>query len=300
MNTKKSFQYRFSQFVSLLLGARIFMLTLFVFTLYVSTFFLFNQEENLQSFVFDYKVNGIIFCSLLSIAAGGIINQFYDLEKDKIQKPFRTRLQSFLKQKYFLYSYISLNIFSLGIAYFLSYRIFIFFLIYQFSIWFYSHKLSKIIIINNLTFVSLTLYPFFGMLVYYQHFSWKLFLMAAFLFLILLIIDIIKDILTIRPDTIFSYKTLPNTLGLKTTRFTILSLMIINTIITFLIVYKTQVYSYLTIYFFLSGILLIVSLSFIIFFRLKKIPILINLLRLWIFVGVIFMLINGIFERINY
>lgn len=300
MNTKKSFQYRFSQFVSLLLGARIFMLTLFVFTLYVSTFFLFNQEENLQSFVFDYKVHGIIFCSLLSIAAGGIINQFYDLEKDKIQKPFRTRLQSFLKQKYFLYSYISLNIFSLGIAYFLSYRIFIFFLIYQFSIWFYSHKLSKIIIINNLTFVSLTLYPFFGMLVYYQHFSWKLFLMAAFLFLILLIIDIIKDILTIRPDTIFGYKTLPNTLGLKTTRFTILSLMIINTIITFLIVYKTQVYSYLTIYFFLSGILLIVSLSFIIFFRLKKIPILINLLRLWIFVGVIFMLINGIFERINY
>ena len=47
--------YRLSQIMSLLLGARIFLLLLFTFTLYVSTFFLFNQEENLRKFVFDYK-----------------------------------------------------------------------------------------------------------------------------------------------------------------------------------------------------------------------------------------------------
>lgn len=152
--------YRISQFVSLLLGARFFVLVFFTITLYVSTFFLFNQEETLRQFVFDYKIHGIIFCSLLSIAAGGIINQFYDIEKDRLQKPFRSKFQSFLKQKYFLYSYIILNIISLGIAYLLSPRIFIFFLIYQFMMWFYSHKLSKILILNNLTFVALTLYPF--------------------------------------------------------------------------------------------------------------------------------------------
>ncbi|MDO5616414.1 MAG: prenyltransferase, partial [Cruoricaptor ignavus] len=91
---KNPAHYRVSQFVSLLLGMRIFVLAFFAFTLYVSTFFLFNQEENLRQFVFDYKVHGIIFCSILSIAAGGIINQFYDLEKDRLQKPFRTKLQS--------------------------------------------------------------------------------------------------------------------------------------------------------------------------------------------------------------
>ena len=78
--------HRLSQLVSLLLGARIFVLALFTFTLYVSTFFLFNQEESLRKFVFDYKVHGIIFCSVLSIAAGGLINRFYDREKDKFQK----------------------------------------------------------------------------------------------------------------------------------------------------------------------------------------------------------------------
>lgn len=170
MKEENPILYRISQFVGLLLGARIFMLILFAFTLYVSTFFLFNQEESLRAFVFDYKVHGIIFCSLLSIAAGGIINQFYDLEKDRLQKPFRTKLQSFLKQKYYLYSYIALNAISLGIAYVLSPRIFVFFLVYQFLMWFYSHKLSKILIVNNITFVSLTLYPFF----------WNVGLLSAF------------------------------------------------------------------------------------------------------------------------
>ena len=173
--------YRLSQIMSLLLGARIFLLLLFTFTLYVSTFFLFNQEESLRNFVFDFKVHGIIFCSILSILAGGIINQFYDREKDQLTKPFRTRVQNFLKQKYFLYAYIFLNVFSLGIAGLISMRVFFFFLAYQFLMWFYSHKLSKLLIINNLTFVSLSLYPFFGMLFYYKTFSLQIFLMSFFI-----------------------------------------------------------------------------------------------------------------------
>lgn len=291
--------YRISQFVSLLLGARFFVLVFFTITLYVSTFFLFNQEETLRQFVFDYKIHGIIFCSLLSIAAGGIINQFYDIEKDRLQKPFRSKFQSFLKQKYFLYSYIILNIISLGIAYLLSPRIFIFFLIYQFMMWFYSHKLSKILILNNLTFVALTLYPFFGLLVYYKHFSMKLFLMAAFLFLILLIIDVIKDFLTMRPDAIFGYQTLPIVTGLKVSTTIISVLLVLNTVVSCLIVYTITSQNFLKIYFSLSAILLILSLYPVFFFKFKKMFWLMNLMRIWVFIGVIFMLLNGIFEQIN-
>ena len=161
------FFYRISQFVGFLIGARVFVTVLLTFALYVSTFFLFNREESLRNFVFDFRVHGIIFCTVLSVLAGGIINQFYDREKDQLTKPFRSKIQSFLKQKYFLYMYISLNLISLGIALLISPRVFIFFLIYQFLIWFYSHILSKVLILNNLSFVSLILYSFFGMLVYY-------------------------------------------------------------------------------------------------------------------------------------
>lgn len=291
--------YRISQIVSLLLGARIFMLILLSFSLYVSTFFLFNVEESLRQFVFDIKVHGIIFCSILSIAAGGLINQFYDLEKDKFQKPFRSKLQGFLKQRYFLYSYITLNALSLGIALFLSIRIFIFFLVYQFFMWIYSHKLSKVPLFNNLTFVALTLYPFFGLLVYYQHFSWLLFLMALYLFLILLIADIVKDFLTIRVDAIFGYETLPTKLGIKRTSILVSILLMLNSAVSLLVVDFESHNSILTIYFALSSLLLISMLWLVFYFRFHRMHWLLNLLRFWIFAGVIFMLINGIYERLN-
>lgn len=297
MKLKKSIYYRVSQLVSLLLGARIFVLIFFAFALYISTFFLFSQEESLRKFVFDYKIHGIIFCSILSIAAGGIINFFYDWEKDKIQKPFRTRLQSFLKQKYFLYSYIILNIISLGIAAFLSYRILIFFLIYQFFIWFYSHKLSKVLIINNISYVLLSLYPFFGMLVYHQHFSGKLFFMALYLFVLLMIIDVVKDIITHRVDLFFRYNTLPNAIGIPKTRWILIVLLLICSGMSYQIINEMGWVVFLSKYYFSSVFLFLSSIFLLIFYRYRRMFLLINLLKIWVLVGVIFMLLNGVLEK---
>lgn len=282
--------------MSLLLGARIFLLLLFTFTLYVSTFFLFNQEENLRKFVFDYKVHGIIFCSVLSIAAGGIINRFYDNEKDRISRPFRTRLQSFLKEKYFLYSYITLNIVTLVISAILSPRILVFFLVYQFLIWFYSHKLSKILIVNNLTFVSLSLYPFFGMLVYYQHFSYKIFLMAIFLFLLMLTIDLIKDVLTKNVDKVFGYNTIANVFGKKTSYHIIALVIFLNILVSSVIVYSYHQLNIFSWYFVISIFFFLLLIFPILTYQKNKMFWVINLFRVWVFVGVIFMLFNGIYS----
>ncbi|WP_288375964.1 UbiA family prenyltransferase, partial [uncultured Chryseobacterium sp.] len=237
----KSLFYRFSQFLGFLLGARFFVAALLTFALYVSTFFLFNQDESFQKFVFDFKVHGIIFCTVLTILAGGIINQFYDLEKDHIVKPFRTRVQSFIKQKYFLYAYLTLSAVSLGVAWLISHNVFVFFVVYQFFMWFYSHKLSRILILNNLTFVSLTLYPFFGMMVYYETFSKKVFLMAVFLFLILLCIDIVKDTLTKSVDKTFGYTTIPNYFKSRNTKIILTVLLMITMAVSMKIITKTGV-----------------------------------------------------------
>lgn len=282
--------------MSLLLGARIFLLLLFTFTLYVSTFFLFNQEENLRKFVFDYKVHGIIFCSVLSIAAGGIINRFYDNEKDRVSRPFRTRLQSFLKEKYFLYSYITLNVVTLVISAILSPRILVFFLVYQFLIWFYSHKLSKILIVNNLTFVSLSLYPFFGMLVYYQHFSYKIFLMAIFLFLLMLTIDLIKDVLTKNVDKVFGYNTIANVFDKKTSYHTIALVIFLNILVSSVIVYSYHQLNIFSWYFVISIFFFLLLIFPILTYQKNKMFWVINLFRVWVFVGVIFMLFNGIYS----
>lgn len=297
---KNALFYRISQLIGFLLGARIFVAALLTFALYVSTFFLFNQEESLRSFVFDFKVHGIIFCTVLSIFAGGIINQFYDREKDQLTKPFRSKLQSFLKQKYFLYAYLTLLVISLGIALAISYRVFIFFLIYQFFMWFYSHKLSKILILNNLTFVSLTLYPFFGMMVYYRTFSVKVFLMAVFLFLMMLIIDITKDLLTKNADKVFGYTTIPNFFGSHVSRIILAMLCTAAMISSMLIVKYSGIGGIMQLYFSAGMFALAVTVYLILNSFKKSSFMALSFLRIWIFIGIIAMLLDGIYEHFNF
>lgn len=289
--------HRLSQLIGFLLGGKLSSVLILTFALYVSTFFLFNHEESLRSFVFDYKVHGIIFCAVLSIFAGGIINQFYDREKDKITKPFRSQLQSFLEQKYFLYAYLALNAVSLGISWLISWRVFVFFLFYQFMIWLYSHKLSKILMLNNITFIALTLYPFFGMLVYYQTFSMDIFLMAFFLFDILLIIDMLKDTLTKNADRIFGYNTIPNRFGKKTTQIILLILLLLLALGSVLIILDNSSQKVMK-YYFALGILLSIFVIYLIFSQKKNTNFFaLNLLRMWIFLGVIAMLLDGVFSK---
>jgi 4-hydroxybenzoate polyprenyltransferase len=291
---KKSLFYRFSQFVGFLLGARFFIAILLTFALYVSTFFLFNQDETFRKFVFDFKVHGIIFCTVLTILAGGTINQFYDFEKDHIVKPFRTRIQSFIKQKYFLYAYLFLSLISLGVACLISYRVFIFFVVYQFFMWLYSHKLSRILILNNLSFVSLTLYPFFGMMVYYETFSKKVLLMAIFLFLILLSIDIVKDTLTKSVDKAFGYITIPNYFTGRTTKTIIVSLLIVTMAVSMKIITKTGLSGFMAYYFEAGLFVMILGIYLILDHSRKNKSLTLNILRFWVFAGIIAMLLNGI------
>lgn len=289
--------YRISQLIGFLLGARVFVALLLTFALYVSTIFLFNREESVRNFVFDFKVHGIIFCTVLSILAGGIINQFYDQEKDQLTKPFRTRIQRFLKQKYFLYAYLTLVLISLGIAFLISPRVFFFFLLYQFLMWYYSHKLSKVIIINNLTFVSLTVYPFFGMWIYYRTFSAKIFLMAFFLFLFLLMVDIVKDLLTKNADKMFGYQTIPNVFGNQISKF-ILGFLTISIMITSMLIIKDEgLHNFINIYFATGLFVLIFALYILLNFRKKGNFLVLNILRIWVFVGILSMLFDGIIKR---
>ncbi|WP_077417001.1 UbiA family prenyltransferase [Chryseobacterium sp. JV274] len=294
----KSLLYRFSQFVGFLLGARFFVAALLTFALYVSTFFLFNQDESFRKFVFDFKVHGIIFCTVLTILAGGIINQFYDLEKDHVVKPFRTRVQSFIKQKYFLYAYLALSAISLGVAWMISHNVFVFFVIYQFFMWFYSHKLSRILIVNNLTFVSLTLYPFFGMMVYYETFSKKVFLMAVFLFLILLCIDIVKDTLTRSVDKTFGYTTIPNYFKSRNTKLILTSLLMVTMAVSMKLITKTGITGFMAYYFAGGLFIMIVCIYLLINDSRRSNFFTLNILRFWVFVGIIAMLLNGIEHKL--
>lgn len=164
--------------------------------------------------------------------------------------------------------------------------------------WFYSHKLSRILILNNLTFVSLTLYPFFGMMVYYETFSKKVFLMAVFLFLILLCIDIVKDTLTRSVDKTFGYITIPNYFKTRNTKIILTVLLMITMAVSMKIITKTGVTGFMA-YYFAGGLFIMILCIYLLINASRRANFLtLNVLRFWVFVGIIAMLLNGIEHKL--
>jgi 4-hydroxybenzoate polyprenyltransferase len=215
----KTLVYRGLQLLSLGLSTSFLSIALLVLSLYLVCFCFYIYNGHPGLFFSEIKVHGIVWCSSFSVAAGSIINQFYDQEKDQLAKPILVKIRSFIKLKYKLYLYVSLIVFSLLVAAILSFQIFIFFLIYHFYIWFYSHKISKILIVNNIAFVLLLLYPFAGLLFYFKSYSPLALHLLAFLFVFLLLIDLAKDVLSCQADRLLGYQSIATEYSVRTSSY---------------------------------------------------------------------------------
>jgi len=191
----------------------------------LATLFIFAPDERHITILSDLKINGIILTSVLCVAAGYIINNFYDLEKDHIKRPMQSFINKQISQGFKLSVYITLNTISLLIAATVSWRVLLFFLIYQVLVWFYSHKMNRFALIKNLYMVILRTMPFFALVLYFERFDFNLFLHAGFLTILLLITDIVKDLSSKRVDLIYNYNSIPIKYGTKPTKLIVLSLI---------------------------------------------------------------------------
>ncbi len=223
---------------------------------YLASLFIFAPEDNPQKILTSYKINGIILISVLCVAAGYIINNFYDLEKDSIKRPMQAYLQKQVSQGFKLTVYTILNASALILAATISWRVFVYFFIYQFLVWFYSHKMNRFALIKNLYLVGLRIMPFFALLIYFENFNFNLFLHASFLTILLLITDIVKDLASKKADLIYNYNSIPIKYGDHLTKIIITSLLLINAFIAFYLLNDYQIG--LMKYFFIAAIILFI------------------------------------------
>lgn len=224
---------------------------------YMASLFIFNSGKSHLEILFDKNLNFIILASLFSVAAGYIINNFYDLEKDAIQRPLRNYIERFVSQSFKLKTYLVLNAIGLMMAFLVSWRVLLFFGIYQFLVWFYSHKVNKMVLINNLYSVVLTVFPFFALFLYYENYSPIIFFHAAFLFLLLLIMDIIKDLTTSTADAIYNYRTIPVIYGEKKTKQILIPLLIATAALS-LYMWNNSATGYMRYFFLLTSVTLLI------------------------------------------
>ncbi|WP_322971354.1 geranylgeranylglycerol-phosphate geranylgeranyltransferase [Faecalibacter sp. LW9] len=230
---------------------------------YLASLFIFAPHESHLSILTNHKINGIILVSVMCVAAGYIINNFYDLEKDLIKRPMQTYLQKQVSQGFKLTVYIILNASALLIAAAISWRVFVYFFIYQFLMWFYSHKMNRFALIKNFYLVTLRILPFFALLIYFDNYEFGLFMHAGFLTLLLLITDIVKDLASKRVDLIYNYNSIPIKYGNTFTKIIVFLLIGIDCCIGFYLIKSHEIG--LMKYFFIGAIILFIINTFLLF-----------------------------------
>ncbi len=229
---------------------------------YLSAIFILAPEKRALSVLLDFNLFIIVLASGLTIASGYIINNFYDSKKDLINRPNKSKIDRLVSQRTKLQVYFTINSVVALLAYLVSFRASIYFSVYIFLIWFYSHKLKKFPIIGNLTASLLAILPFFAILLYYKNLYPQIFAHATFLFLLILIREIIKDLENIKGDIANDYRTIPVLFGEIAAKKIITALTIITILPVYLLVDKYDV-GYMDIYFYVSLMVLLFFLFYL-------------------------------------
>ncbi|MEC9108774.1 MAG: geranylgeranylglycerol-phosphate geranylgeranyltransferase [Bacteroidota bacterium] len=210
---------------------RIYNILIIVTAQYLTSIFILSPNTDIIKIIFDPYLFLIILCSSIAIGSGYIINNFYDEEKDLINRPIKYNIDKAVKKNTKLKFYLFLNFVVIALAFVISYRAIIFFSLYIFFLWLYSHKLKRILFIGNLFYSILTVTPFFAILLYYKNIDLIIVAYALFLFFIILLKDITKDLKNLVGDFSLNYQTIPVVFGEKFTKAIITLITTVNIIL---------------------------------------------------------------------
>ena len=276
----------FYKFFSLLSVVRGYNVLLIVIAQYLAAIFIFSPDQTLKSVLLDINLFFVVLASACVIAAGYIINNFYDADKDKINRPLKAKIDAVVNQKTKLKIYFFLNFVGFLLGFLVSWRAALFFATYIFLIWFYSHKIKKYPLTGLLLVSMLSMLPFFVIFVYYKNFSKVIFVHALFLFLILLSRELIKALENIKGDILLNYKTVPIVYGEQFTK-KLITFLLVLTFVPIYVLWEYPEIGYMKYYFYATGIILSIFMGILwISSSQKKYLLLHNFIKFVLFVGV--------------
>lgn len=261
-------------------------IVLIILAQYLTAIYILSPDLPLRQVIFDPNLLMLVLASSAAIAGGYIINSFYDREKDLINRPRKSMLDRLVSQRSKLSGYFVLNFLSVVFASYVSFKAVLFYSIYIFFLWFYSHKLKRYPFIGNLTAAVLAVIPFFAVFIYYQNFDLIIFVHATFLFLLISMRELVKDLENLAGDLVLNYRTIPVVYGEQISKIMLTVLACLTLVpVYFLLTYFDI--DYMKYYFFLTIPALVVFVIFLWLSAAKLHYILLHsILRLGIVVGV--------------
>ena len=170
--------------------------------------------------------------TVLIATAGYMINDYFDIGIDAINKPGRVTIEKIFKRRTIIFWHVLLNIIGLVLASYIAFQ----FLLLRFALIqllcivllvFYSTTFKRKLIIGNfiisilsaLTLGTMAFYePNFELFNIHFHHSKLLWMYVCFSFLITFIREIIKDIEDVKGDTVQNCQTIPLVWGILTAK----------------------------------------------------------------------------------
>lgn len=169
--------------------------------------------------------------TLMLAASGYIINDYYDVKIDYINKPERVIVGKVLKRRIAMIWQMGLNIVGILIGFLLSPWIGLVHCFSAFMLWLYSNQLKRLPFIGNLIIAILTGLAVIVVAMLFREKNWLIITYAYFAFGITLVREIIKDMEDLKGDENFGCKTLPIVWGIRKTKqflFLLLAIFIIS------------------------------------------------------------------------
>ena len=250
-------KYFFLKFFSLFSIVRGYNILIIVIAQYLTSIFILASQLAIKEILFDANLFMLVLASSSAIAAGYIINNFYDSDKDLINRPRKTMLDRLVSQRTKLTSYFVLNFLSVIFASYVSFKAVVFFSIYIFGIWFYSHKLKKHPFIGNFVAATLAVIPFFAVFIYYKNFEMVIFVHATFLFLVISMRELAKDLENLKGDLAHNYRTIPVVYGENISKNMLTVLSALTLIPSYFLICKFSI-GYMNLFFIGSSIALLI------------------------------------------
>ena len=231
----------FKKLLSLFSVVRGYNILIVVIAQYLSSIYILAENETPKAVLFDGQLFLLVLASSLTIAAGYIINNFYDSEKDLINRPWKSMIDRLLSQQTKLTGYFILNFLTVILASSVSFMAVLFFSAYIFLIWIYSHKLKKFPFIGNMVASALAIAPFFIVFVYYRNFQPVIFVHGLFLLFLISMREITKDLENLKGDLAMNYKTIPVIYGIKFAKFLITGFGLLTMVPIMLLIFNHDI-----------------------------------------------------------
>jgi len=199
--------------------ARVHNLVVLALTQYLTAIFLVDIHSNWRGYAKDYELFLLIFSTTIIAAAGYLINDYYDVKIDFINKPDRVIVGKMLKRRLVMVAHTLLNLLGVAIGFYLSPKIGLINLLAAFMLWLYSNQLKRLPLVGNLVIALLSGLAVWAVSIHFSQNHLLVYTYAIFAFAISLLREIIKDMEDMQGDKSFGCKTLPILLGIRYTKF---------------------------------------------------------------------------------